>query len=266
MTNNGPFKKYIIDAVVSVKNEIEKDPLTRKNLTEIVLDAGIGINRFNKAFKHIAGCSFKEYRVNRRMEKAKEWLEEGKTRKEIARKLGYRTPGNFSAAFKRKFGHSPFKHLPEMNAKDNLKERVTDFLNDYVTEYVNPHEVSIMLFNDLTVYVAAKYPGFNSETDDIEFFCLSNSLEEFFDRFEINNFKDLGNIKLSHLEKLFLQATAQIFCFVGNCELVFKKLANDMEVSDGRGNFHKLPGFLYKPNEFIEHTREYYHLENNFSG
>lgn len=34
MTNNGPFKKYIIDAVISVKPEIKKDPLTRKSLTE----------------------------------------------------------------------------------------------------------------------------------------------------------------------------------------------------------------------------------------
>lgn len=107
MINNGTFKKYIIDAVISVKNGIEKEPLSRKRLSEIVLDAGIGINRFNKAFKHIAGCSFKAYRLNMRMEKAKEMLAEGKTRKEIARKLGYRTPGNFSAAFKRRFGYSP---------------------------------------------------------------------------------------------------------------------------------------------------------------
>lgn len=107
MSTNGTFKKYVIDAVISVRDEIDKDPLTKKSITEIILDAGIGINRFNKAFKHIAGCSFKEYRVKKRMEKAMEMLEKGKTRKEIARKLGYSMPGNFSAAFKRKFGCSP---------------------------------------------------------------------------------------------------------------------------------------------------------------
>lgn len=108
MTNNGPFKRYIIEAITSVKDKIDKNPLEKREITQLALDAGIGRNVLQKGFRYLFGSSIKEYVQEKRMEIAKELLEEGRlTRKQIAHKLGYRMPGNFSVAFKKRFGFSP---------------------------------------------------------------------------------------------------------------------------------------------------------------
>jgi len=108
MSNNGTFKKYIIDAVTSVKNEIDKDPLQKKELTQLALDAGVGRNLLQKSFKGLFGTGIKEYQFQKRMESAKNMLEEGRlTRKQIAYRCGYRSPNNFSIAFKNYYGISP---------------------------------------------------------------------------------------------------------------------------------------------------------------
>lgn len=108
MITNGHFKKYIIDAVISVRNEIDKDPIIKRDVADLAVDVGIGRNLLKKSFKYIIGSSIKDYRLNKRMEKAKDLLEEGRlTLKQIAHLLGYSSPANFSTTFKKKFGFSP---------------------------------------------------------------------------------------------------------------------------------------------------------------
>lgn len=102
------FRKYVIDAITTVKLEIDKNPLEKKELNQIAFNAGIGRNILQKGFRYLYGTSIKEYLFQKRMEIARDMLEEGRlTRKQIAYKCGYRTPGNFSIAFKNCYGMSP---------------------------------------------------------------------------------------------------------------------------------------------------------------
>ena len=108
MITQKTFRKYILDAITSVKDEIDKNPLEKKELTQIAFDAGIGRNILQKGFRHLYGTGIKEYLFQKRMEIARDMLEEGRlTRKQIAWKCGYKTPGNFSIAFKQRYGISP---------------------------------------------------------------------------------------------------------------------------------------------------------------
>jgi AraC-like DNA-binding protein len=101
MITQKTFRKYVIDAITSVKVE-------KKELTQIAFNAGIGRNILQKGFRYLYGTSIKEYLFQKRMEIARDMLKEGRlTRKQIAYKCGYRTPGNFSIAFKKNFGISP---------------------------------------------------------------------------------------------------------------------------------------------------------------
>jgi AraC family transcriptional regulator, transcriptional activator of the genes for pyochelin and ferripyochelin receptors len=108
MITKSNLQKYTLEAVLSVKNEIDKDPLKKKELVQMAVEAGIGRNNLQKGFKELFGFGIKEYIFQKRMETAKDMLEQGSfTRKQIAYKLGYRKPNNFSIAFKKKFGFSP---------------------------------------------------------------------------------------------------------------------------------------------------------------
>lgn len=103
-----PMKGYIREAIFSVKDKIDKDPLLNESITEFANEAGIGRNVLQKGFKHLFNSSIKEYRLYKKMEKAKTLLEEGRlTRKQIATKCGYKTANNFSTAFKKIYHTSP---------------------------------------------------------------------------------------------------------------------------------------------------------------
>ena len=92
MITQKTFKKYIIDAITSVKDEIDKNPLEKKELNQIAFNAGIGRNILQKGFRYLYGTSIKEYLFQKRMQVARDMLEEGRlTRKQIAYRCGYRS-------------------------------------------------------------------------------------------------------------------------------------------------------------------------------
>jgi len=112
MSETKQMKRYIRDAIFSIKEKIDLDPLHNESITELANDAGIGRNVLQKGFRLLYNCSIKEYRLQKRMEKAKYLLEEGRlTRKQIALRCGYKTPNNFSTAFKKIYNISPNKFL-----------------------------------------------------------------------------------------------------------------------------------------------------------
>ncbi len=81
------------------------------NLKAFCRSQNCGYEFFRKKFKAIVGLSPWQYRVKRRLDAAAEMLAAGKLPvAEIAVRLGYSSPYEFSAQFKRAFGRSP-KHF-----------------------------------------------------------------------------------------------------------------------------------------------------------
>ena len=108
-------KTYFIEAITSVKEEIEKEieceKYPKKSIVELASEAGIGRKALQSGFREIYGSNIKEYMLHVRMEKAKQFLEEGrKTMKQIALHCGYRSQGNFTVAFRKIYGVAPTEY------------------------------------------------------------------------------------------------------------------------------------------------------------
>lgn len=134
-------------------------------------------------------------------------------------------------------------------------------MEDHCPEYRNPHGVVIIL-QHMAIYVQAEHPQYEYEADiSLNFIRWCNTPEEFFEIFEIKEFRDLGRINQSFVENLYLRGIAQLFCLVDEHELTFQKKENSMAISDERDHVHELNQILSRPEEFIDYTRQYYKKE-----
>jgi AraC-like DNA-binding protein len=103
-----PYSKYVLDAIISIKSDIDTDPLRYKTASELLEQlSGPNRNAVEKAFKSVFGAGIKEYQVRQRLEASKKYLEDGLPKKVVAGKCFYRSPSAYAAAFKKKFKMTP---------------------------------------------------------------------------------------------------------------------------------------------------------------
>jgi AraC-like DNA-binding protein len=80
----------------------------RLDLAELAAEVGLSYERFRKVFREQMGVSPGEYRIRRRIDRARALLLQGQLPiKGIAEELGYPNPYAFSAQFKQAVGESP---------------------------------------------------------------------------------------------------------------------------------------------------------------
>ncbi len=80
----------------------------RMPLPELAEQLGVGYERFRKVFTERMGLSPGEYRIRRRIDRARELIvQEQMSNKELAYALGYPDPFTFSKQFRRVVGESP---------------------------------------------------------------------------------------------------------------------------------------------------------------
>ena len=108
MLNTKPYSNYALVAIEAIKIHIDMDPFRYRKATDL-LDHLCTPHRnlAEKAFKAVYGCRIKEYQVRQRLNKAKQYLTEGMSKKLLADKCYYSSLSSFSNAFKKQFGISP---------------------------------------------------------------------------------------------------------------------------------------------------------------
>jgi AraC-like DNA-binding protein len=83
------------------------------SLAELSRTVGLSSNRLNELFRAHMGVTTGQYAIEQRMLKAHDLLKLGDMSiTEIGYELGYKYPGNFTAAFKRFFGVPPRNYRP----------------------------------------------------------------------------------------------------------------------------------------------------------
>jgi len=112
MTSKPSSTDFIREAVIAIKNAIDANPLNRKAAQELVQDIYIGRNQLQNTFKQISGITMRSYRLQKRMEAARDILSSGENSvKQVALKCGYRNQNNFTADFKVVFKITPAEWL-----------------------------------------------------------------------------------------------------------------------------------------------------------
>ena len=94
---------------------LQEDPTQDKSIGEIAELCHVSINYFERLFKEYAGTSPAEYRLERRIERAKQLLSrnDGTSLAQIASELGYADVAYFCRVFKQSVGVTPGTYRKE---------------------------------------------------------------------------------------------------------------------------------------------------------
>jgi len=102
------YSKYVLDAIVCIKQHIDENPFKYKTAAALLDNLSMpNRSAVEKAFKDVYDTGIKEYQVRKRLEASKNFLEEGMTKKQVAHKCLYRSQSAFAAAFKKEFKMTP---------------------------------------------------------------------------------------------------------------------------------------------------------------
>jgi YesN/AraC family two-component response regulator len=99
------------DAVILVKEYIEKNYCNYISLDDIINNCGYSKYHISRLFKNYMNCTIMQYLLKQRINKAKKLLKDTQdTIKEISSSIGYSDPNYFSLIFKREEGISPMQY------------------------------------------------------------------------------------------------------------------------------------------------------------
>lgn len=114
MINRMTPTNFIHDAVMAIKQSIDKNPLQRNAVKKLEPTIHIGRNQLQNTFKEITGTTIRSYRLQKRMKAAKDMMATGENSiKQIALECGYRNQNNFTADFKLVFKMAPREWMEE---------------------------------------------------------------------------------------------------------------------------------------------------------
>lgn len=103
------------DPVEEAKSYIEKHLSKDVSLEEVAEVLGLNPSYFSQLFKQLAGETFVQYRIKRRMEKAKKLLENPSYRiTDISYEVGYADHPHFTKTFKKYSGYSPSEYREKL--------------------------------------------------------------------------------------------------------------------------------------------------------
>jgi AraC family transcriptional regulator len=100
--------------LVRARDFVEASWAESLTLSAIARVAGIAPHRFLRLFREAFGLTPHRYLTERRLQEARGMLEAGRTRvTDACLAVGFTSLGSFSAAYRRRFGHSPEKAISE---------------------------------------------------------------------------------------------------------------------------------------------------------
>jgi AraC-like DNA-binding protein len=99
--------------LLRIANAILQQPQDARTLAQWADWAGLSSRTLGRLCLQETGCSFAQWRQQARLIHALELLAEGQPVAQVADALGYATPSNFIAMFRRSFGDSPARYFAQ---------------------------------------------------------------------------------------------------------------------------------------------------------
>ncbi|MBD2703918.1 helix-turn-helix transcriptional regulator [Spirosoma sp. BT702] len=103
------LKREDLEKFHTIRDELAQNLDNPPSLKELTILVGMNRTKLMSGFKEVFGTTIFSYVADLRMERAKELMLSDTYMKvaEVARLVGFKSPNNFSIAFKKKFGFSP---------------------------------------------------------------------------------------------------------------------------------------------------------------
>lgn len=93
--------------MIRVRDRMLAEPDADYSLAMLATDAGVSVTVLKEQFRAVFGRSVFDTLRDIRLDRARSLIEGGWSVSQAAAYVGYRHPGNFSTAFRRRFGHAP---------------------------------------------------------------------------------------------------------------------------------------------------------------
>jgi hypothetical protein len=144
----------------------------------------------------------------------------------------------------------------------SIADKILWFLDDYITEYINPHGISISVYDDNGFVVACSLEESEiSYYEAVEIFFQCQELKDLITTFHITSVKDLGKIKRHDLLELYQQGKAAMFCDIGDeniDSLYYTRHGETIYISSNDEQVGISKKDLTTAREFIEETKGFY--------
>lgn len=108
-----------LDTVIGIRNHIETNYASQLNLDQLSHIGFVSKYHLLRLFKRYYGLTPKQYLIDKRIEKAKEYLSDEMTVTETCFAVGFESLGSFSTLFKNKTGKSPRQFQKEQLSRSN---------------------------------------------------------------------------------------------------------------------------------------------------
>ncbi|SIR43107.1 helix-turn-helix domain-containing protein [Maribacter ulvicola] len=102
--------QWQIDTVIGLKNYIDNNFNEQLNLTHFSQIRFVSKYHLLRLFKTYYGQTPNQYLIDKRIEKAKEYIKSGKSVSESCYEVGFESLSSFSSLFKKKTGFKPSKY------------------------------------------------------------------------------------------------------------------------------------------------------------
>jgi len=113
--------------VYKILNYIDTNVCAIEQLEDIAKEVGYSYAHISRLFKQVVGKSMRDYYIEKRFEKAVDFLKSGMSSTEIAKLLKYKSIQSFSKAFSKYYGLSPSEYKEKIIGKEsNLSIRKED--------------------------------------------------------------------------------------------------------------------------------------------
>jgi len=104
------------ERVLKITNAILNEPGSLRSVEQWAVIGGISARTMRRLFRAETGMSFGQWRQQAQLVHAMEMLARGVSVTDVAYALGYATPSNFIAMFRRAFGDSPARYFAKQGS------------------------------------------------------------------------------------------------------------------------------------------------------
>jgi AraC-like DNA-binding protein len=117
--NSAGLSPQEIERVKAVRDVLLADLENPPSLSDLAVGVGMSDTKLKRSFRAVFGKPIFRFYRDHRLEKAREYLENGDMNvSEAAYRIGYLSLGHFSRAFSERFGITPKKYLIERQRKN----------------------------------------------------------------------------------------------------------------------------------------------------